>query len=556
MKDYRPINLIGMISKVISKVLANRIKNVMGDVISESQTAFLKDRYILDGPLILNEVIAWLKRRSKKAFLLKIDFEKAYDNVNWGFLISILEQMGFPNRWCVWIMGILQSARSSTLVNGSPTFEFKCQKGLRQGDPLSPFLFLVVMEALSCVLNKARAIGEFQGVRLDIDGTVISHLFYADDALILGEWSDSNVIKVARILRCFYICSGLRININKSNLYGIGTSDSETNNTALVLGCKRGDFPFDYLGIRVGANMNRCCNWKKVVEVFEARLALWKAKLLSIGGRVILIKAVLESIPIYYFSLYKAPGKIIDYLERLMKKFLWSGMSDNNKIHWVKWSRVTTPKKFGGLGIKRLKEINEALLFKWVWRYRADKDSLWRRVVNACHKNSNRWDVLPVNKNKNGVGCWKMIVKVGGSLKANDVFLHTLIRAKLGNGNSVRFWLDVWMGDCALKHRWPNLFRLENNKTCFVSERVKIVDDQLHYDADWIPLLQSAEDFQQWSQLCISLEDMQMSSSEDKWVWVGENNNIFSVQSVRNLMRKGEDHRNFFCDKMGFMGAV
>ncbi|KAM0036124.1 putative RNA-directed DNA polymerase [Helianthus debilis subsp. tardiflorus] len=544
MKDYRPINLIGMISKVISKVLANRIKNVMGDVISESQTAFVKDRYILDGPLILNEVIAWLKRRDKKAFLLKIDFEKAYDNVNWVFLISIMEQMGFPNRWCMWIMGILQSARSSILVNGSPTFEFKCQKGLRQGDSLSPFLFLVVMEALSCVLNKAVSIGEFQGVRLDKDGTVISHLFYADDALILGDWSDVNVIKVARILRCFHICSGLRININKSNLYGIGTSKSEMENTALVLGCKRGDFPFDYLGIRVGANMNRCCHWKKVVDVFEARLSSWKAKLLSIGGRVILIKAVLESIPIYYFSLYKAPVKIIDTLERLMNKFLWSGMSDNNKIHWVNWNRVTMPKKFGGLGIKRLKEINEALLFKWVWRYRAEKDCLWRRVVNACHKNINSWEVLPVNKN--GVGCWKTIVKVGGSLKANDVYLHTMVRSKLGNGEGVRFWLDVWMGDCALKDKWPNLFRLENNKTCLVSDRLKVDNDRVQLEAGWSNLLHSEEDFQQWNQLCVGLENVKMSTTEDKWMWSGEKNKNFSVKSVRKLLRNGDAYGNVF----------
>ena len=126
MKDYRPINLIGMISKVISKILANRIKKVMDDVISESQSAFIKDRYILDGPLVLNEVLEWLKRKSKKAFLLKIDFEKAYDNVNWKFLISILEQMRFPSRWCMWVLGILRSARSAVLVNESPSFEFNC----------------------------------------------------------------------------------------------------------------------------------------------------------------------------------------------------------------------------------------------------------------------------------------------------------------------------------------------------------------------------------------------------------------------------------------------
>ena len=153
--------------------------------------------------------------------MFKIDFEKAYDNVNWAFLLSIMEQMGFHDKWCCWVKGVLHSARSAILVNGSPTFEFQCQKGVRQGDPLSPFLFLVVMEVLHCLLNKAVAVGEFKGIRID-NSSVLSHMLYADDALIFGDWSKDNVDSVARILRVFHLCSGLKINFNKSCLYGIG----------------------------------------------------------------------------------------------------------------------------------------------------------------------------------------------------------------------------------------------------------------------------------------------------------------------------------------------
>ena len=190
-------------------------------------------------------------------------------------------------------------------------------------------------------------------------------LINADDALIIGEWSEGNVVNLARLLRCFHVCSRLKININKSNLYGVGTCLEETGVMAETLGCKSDNLPFEYLGIKVGANMNRCSSWKKVVEVFESRLAGWKSKLLSIGGRVILIKVVFESLPIYYFSLYKAPRKVVENLEKIMRKFLWTGSSVGNKVHWVSWDRVTTPKKLGGLGIKKLEVINEALMFKW-----------------------------------------------------------------------------------------------------------------------------------------------------------------------------------------------
>ncbi|KAM0002505.1 putative RNA-directed DNA polymerase [Helianthus debilis subsp. tardiflorus] len=279
LKDYRPITLVGVISKIISKVLASRVKEVMGKIISESQTAFLKDRFILEGPLILNELYGWIKKTGRQAFLLKIDFEKAYDNVNWGFLLSILSQMGFPNRWCLWIQGILNSSRSAVLVNGSPTFEFQCQKGVRQGDPLSPFLFLIIMEAFSCLVRKACELGELKDLRFLSGNLPISHLLYADDAVILGEWSRDNIEKTARLLRVFHSCSGLKINIKKSFLFGIGVGNEEVTEMANLLGCRHGEFPFDYLGVKQCVVADRLVwdgrmwkfipNWKHILSTVE-----------------------------------------------------------------------------------------------------------------------------------------------------------------------------------------------------------------------------------------------------------------------------------------------
>ncbi|XP_035842190.1 uncharacterized mitochondrial protein AtMg01250-like [Helianthus annuus] len=182
--------------------------------------------------------------------------------------------MGFPKRWCDWIKGMCLSSRAAVLVNGSPTFDFRCEKGLRQGDSLSPFLFLIVMEALSWILNKAKDIGVFKGINFSEDEPDLTHLLYADDALILGEWTCENIKSIARVLRIFYLCSGLRINLHKSNIYGVCTDDLEVDNMMEVLGCKRADFPFTYLGIKVGAKMTRIFNWEPVVDVIKGRLAV------------------------------------------------------------------------------------------------------------------------------------------------------------------------------------------------------------------------------------------------------------------------------------------
>ncbi|XP_021974560.1 uncharacterized mitochondrial protein AtMg01250-like [Helianthus annuus] len=167
-----------------------------------------------------------------------------------------MREMGFPDLWCRWILGVSGSARSSILVNGAPTFEFQCGKGIRQGDPLSPFLFLIVMEAFSCLLVKAVTGGMLQGIQMPNGGLLISHLLYADDAIILGERSDANILNVVRILRVFYMCSGLKINLCKSKLYGLGMDMDEVKNKAMVVGCKAESTPFKYLGLMVGANMN------------------------------------------------------------------------------------------------------------------------------------------------------------------------------------------------------------------------------------------------------------------------------------------------------------
>ncbi|XP_022024185.1 uncharacterized mitochondrial protein AtMg01250-like [Helianthus annuus] len=180
-----------------------------------------------------------------------------------------MEQMGFPIKRRLWVKGISESSQASVLVNGSPTFEFQCHRGVRQGDPLSPFIFVLAMEAFTCFMNWANNEDAFSGLTLPNNGPTISLLMYADDVLVIGEWKDKNADNLARILRAFFLMSGLKINHSKSTLVGLGVDDQEVERLAGKIRCRKGVVPLTYLGLVVGANMNLYKNWKSVIDLVE-----------------------------------------------------------------------------------------------------------------------------------------------------------------------------------------------------------------------------------------------------------------------------------------------
>ena len=183
LNEYRPISLIGCTYKILAKVLANRLKRVMPLIISDRQSAFIQGRHMLHSVVIANEVVEEAKRCQKPCMVFKVDYEKAYDSVSWDFLIYMMRRLGFGPKWIQWIQGCLKSASISVLVNGSPTKEFYPQKGLRQGDPLSPLLFNIVAEGLSGLMTKAIEGGFYKGFLVGSKKVEISLLQYADDTI-------------------------------------------------------------------------------------------------------------------------------------------------------------------------------------------------------------------------------------------------------------------------------------------------------------------------------------------------------------------------------------
>ncbi|GKD72848.1 transposon TX1 uncharacterized, partial [Tanacetum coccineum] len=167
------------------------------------------------------------------------------------------KKMGFGNKWCKWVDSCLRSSSMSILVNGSLSEEFGLERGVRQGDPLSPFLFILATEGLNAIVNEAVQKGIFRGVTVGKNNVLVSHLQYADDTIFFGEWNKENAKALMCILKCFKVVFGLRVNYNKSKIYGIGINDEKMSDMVTWMGCDIGEFPFTYLGLPIGENMRR-----------------------------------------------------------------------------------------------------------------------------------------------------------------------------------------------------------------------------------------------------------------------------------------------------------
>ncbi|GJW74963.1 RNA-directed DNA polymerase, eukaryota [Tanacetum coccineum] len=335
-KDFRPISLIGSLYKIIAKILANRLVGVLGDIVNEVQSAFVADRQILDGPFILNEVMQWCKMKKKQSLVFKVDFEKAYDSVRWDFLDDILGKFGFGDKWRTWIQRCLKSSRGSIIINGSPTEEFQFFKGLKQGDPLSPFLFILVMESLHLSFQRVEEAGLFKGVKIGPTIT-LSHMFYADDAVFVGKWCESNITTLVHVLDCFHRASGLKINMSKSKILGVHVTRDRVKEAALRLGCLTFKAPFLYLGTKVGGSMSRWYEWDEVVDRVKKRLSRWKMKSLSIGGRLTLLRSVLGSMTTFHMSIFKVPLGVLRTLESIRSHFFSGHDLGGNKASWISW---------------------------------------------------------------------------------------------------------------------------------------------------------------------------------------------------------------------------
>ncbi|KAG9454345.1 hypothetical protein H6P81_007249 [Aristolochia fimbriata] len=334
LKAYRPISLTTSYYKIIAKLLAERLKKVVDSLISNEQTAFIPKRQILDAAMTVHEVVDSLQRSGTPAVLLKLDLEKAFDRMNWSMLLRIMELMEFPAKWRKWMATCILSACFSINLNGG-TFGFiKGTRGLRQGDPLSPLFFNIVAEGLLALIRWACDERVLENI-MPTGGLPISQ--FADDTVLFIKADETQIQTIKCLIYAFEICSGQRINWGKSSIFGINQNSEGMSRWASILGCTVGQFSSSYLGLPLFCTRITKGLWDNVAEKMQRRLSTWKRRQLSKAGRLVLIKTCMAEIPTYHLSFLHCPASVALNLEKLMRKFLWSGNKEVSKMSMVTW---------------------------------------------------------------------------------------------------------------------------------------------------------------------------------------------------------------------------
>lgn len=345
----------------------------------------------------------------------------------------------------------------SILINGSPTHPFKLERGMRQGDPLSPFLFVMVAEAFNHIMRRAIERGIMEGIEVGREKVMVSHLQFADDTLVFCPAKMRCIINMRRLKDCFHLLTGLRINFNKSSLICIGREKAWARKIATRIGYQVAQLQITYLGIPLGANPRKEKTWEPVIRKVHDRLATWKAKVMLRAGRLTLIKTVLNILPLYYMGVFKTTVTVSKKLIKIQRNFFWYGDGEKKGIPLLRWDIITKPKEMEGLGVGDMVVKNVAMLFKWWWRFTKEESPLWKRTICSIY-NINMQNNTPNELRRRGEGPRKTITSIdkwGNEIKE---VIDQEIRMRLGNGRKMKFWKSKWLGDYTLQRKYPRLF--------------------------------------------------------------------------------------------------
>lgn len=435
--QFRPVACCTTVYKVIIRIISKRLKLFIEKAVQGNQVGFIKGRLLCENVLLASELVDNFQAEGVTTRgCLQVDITKAYDNVNWEFLINILKALDLPADFINWIWICISTPSYSIAFNGELIGYFQGMKGIRQGDPMSSHLFVLVMDILAKSLDLGAVNGLFT-LHPKCLAPMITHLSFADDVLIFCDGSASSIDGILNILDEFKQGSGLGINRSKTALLLDGGNFERSRLLAADFGINHGSLPVRYLGVPLMAQKMRRHDFQPLLDKINSRFTSWTARHLSFAGRLQLLKSVIYSTINFWASIFILPNQCLLKLEQMCNAFLWTGAPNSARGAKISWDIVCSAKENGGLGLKRLSSWNTVLALKLIWLLFTAAGSLWVSWVRLNLIGSrNFWNLNPYYS---GSWIWRKLCKLRS-------IARPFIICEVGSGITASFWHDNWIG--------------------------------------------------------------------------------------------------------------